>query len=119
MAAQTLGGVAHEPERLRDVRRGAAWRVRVKVLRSTTFLALSWPALVWWAVLLSCVLLSAFGPFAAWELPSAEITALLMMGQVLACVYAVRAWRYKRWAAVAVDLSVVAITVVALLGLLD
>ena len=88
------------------------------MLRSTTFLALSWPALAWWTVFLSCVLLSAFDPFAAWELP-AEVTALFMIVQVLSVVYAVRAWRHKRWAAMAVNLSVMAITAVALLGAFD
>ncbi len=85
------------------------------MLRSTTFLALSWPASAWWAIVLSCILLSAFDPFADRTLPAEAIAALIVTG-VLCGVYAVRAWRYKRWAAVAVNLSVVAL---ALPGLLD
>ena len=54
----------------------------------------------------------------AWTLP-AEVTSLLMIGQVLSVVYAVRAWRHKRWAAMAVNLSVIALTAVALLGAFD
>ena len=87
----------------------------MKVLRSTTFLALAWPALAWWTIVLSCILLSAFDPFADRTLSAEAIAALIVTG-VLCGVYAVRAWRHKRWAAVAVNLSVIALN---LPGLLD
>ncbi len=44
---------------------------------------------------------------------------LLVAGYVASGLFAVRAWRRKRWAAVTVNLSVLAMLAVALFGALD
>ncbi len=69
--------------------------------------------------MLSFTLLLAFDPFTAFDVPEIAMWVPVAAGYVLSALYAVRAWRRKRWAALLVNLSVLAMLVVALLGLLE
>ncbi len=69
--------------------------------------------------MLSFTLLLAFDPFTAFDVPEIALWVPLAAGYVLSALYAVRAWRRKRWAAVLTNLSVLAMLAVALLGALD
>ena len=64
-------------------------------------------------------MLLAFDPFTAFDVPEIAIWAPVAAGYVLCGLYAVRAWRRKRWAAVAVNLSVFAMLAAALLDVFE
>ena len=84
-----------------------------------SFLALTWPALAWWAIVLSYAVFLVSNTRAALKIPDIATGAPLAAGYVLSALYAVRAWRRKRWAAVLVNLSVLAMLAAALLGALE
>ena len=69
--------------------------------------------------MLSYTLLLAFDPFTAFDVPEIAIWVPVAAGYVLCGLYAVRAWRRKRWAALLTNLSVFAMFAAALLGVFE